>query len=227
LHKHSRNACKIENPHHRSCTRYFRRPCHKPSRGNNRQGRVCSRVSSRFLHIPLRGPKRFRGRSTKISRTSRFVLFEDIKHIKLHYHQHRRRETDDAAPLETPKALPRHLSRNPRPSDPDPQTTAAMPKSKRTRTVHLTQVSKKTRQHKEKLFATVREAIPQYQHCFVFDVANMRNVHLQDLRREMSDSRCVVPSSPLPPPPRPRANPLLRRTDSSSARLNSWHAPWG
>ncbi|KAG7290856.1 hypothetical protein NEMBOFW57_000861 [Staphylotrichum longicolle] len=64
-----------------------------------------------------------------------------------------------------------------------------MPKSKRAKVYNLTQVSKKTRENKDKLFANIRECIPQYQYCFVFSVDNMRNNYLKDVRRELSDSR--------------------------------------
>ncbi|CAH0049109.1 unnamed protein product [Clonostachys solani] len=64
-----------------------------------------------------------------------------------------------------------------------------MPKSKRSKVVHMTQVSKKTRDQKDKLFQNIRDAVPEYQHVFVFDVDNMRNNHLKDVRRELSDCR--------------------------------------
>ncbi|CAI4219420.1 unnamed protein product, partial [Parascedosporium putredinis] len=63
-----------------------------------------------------------------------------------------------------------------------------MPKSKRARLVHLTQVQKKGREHKDKLFDNVREALGEYMYCFVFSVENTRNTHLQSLRQELSDS---------------------------------------
>lgn len=66
-----------------------------------------------------------------------------------------------------------------------------MPKSKRSKVVHLTQVNKKTRENKERLFENIRECIPQYQHCFIFAVDNMRNTYLKDVRQELSDSRYV------------------------------------
>lgn len=73
-----------------------------------------------------------------------------------------------------------------------------MPKSRRAKVFHLTQVNKKTRQDKEKLFDNIRECIPQYQHCFVFSVDNMRNNYLKDVRRELDDCRWVfLPSIPL------------------------------
>ncbi|KAK3940354.1 ribosomal protein L10-domain-containing protein, partial [Diplogelasinospora grovesii] len=64
-----------------------------------------------------------------------------------------------------------------------------MPKSKRSKVFHLTQVSKKTREQKEKLFENIRESIPNYQHCFVFSIDNMRNNYLKDVRHELSDCR--------------------------------------
>ncbi|KAK0732778.1 ribosomal protein L10-domain-containing protein [Apiosordaria backusii] len=64
-----------------------------------------------------------------------------------------------------------------------------MPKSKRAKVYHLTQVSKKTRENKDKLFGNIRDAIPEYQYCWVFSIDNMRNNYLKDVRRELSDSR--------------------------------------
>lgn len=64
-----------------------------------------------------------------------------------------------------------------------------MPKSKRAKVFHLTQVSKKTKEQKEKLFENIRECIPQYQHCFVFAIDNMRNSYLKDVRHELKDCR--------------------------------------
>lgn len=67
-----------------------------------------------------------------------------------------------------------------------------MPKSKRAKVVHLTQVSKKTREQKDQLFQNIRDQVPEYQHCIVFNVDNMRNNYLKEVRRELSDSRYVV-----------------------------------
>lgn len=67
-----------------------------------------------------------------------------------------------------------------------------MPKSKRSKVIHLTQVDKKTREHKERLFENIRESIPNYQHIFVFSIDNMRNTYLKDVRQEMSDSRIFL-----------------------------------
>ncbi|KAM0341956.1 hypothetical protein ACHAPQ_000260 [Fusarium lateritium] len=64
-----------------------------------------------------------------------------------------------------------------------------MPKSRRSKVVHLTQVEKKTRENKDKLFQNIRDTVPEYQNCFVFSVDNMRNNHLKNVRRELSDCR--------------------------------------
>lgn len=64
-----------------------------------------------------------------------------------------------------------------------------MPKSKRAKTFNLTQVSKKTREHKDKLFTNIRDAVPNYSYCFVFAIDNMRNTHLKEFRQELDDSR--------------------------------------
>lgn len=94
-----------------------------------------------------------------------------------------------------------------------------MPKSKRAKVFHLTQVSKKTRENKDKLFQNIRDAVPEYQFCYVFSVDNMRNSYLKDVRRELSDSRYVsIPSLS------PDFN-VLTTAASSSARQNSWPRP--
>ncbi|KAI4595141.1 mRNA turnover and ribosome assembly protein [Pestalotiopsis sp. 9143b] len=72
-----------------------------------------------------------------------------------------------------------------------------MPKSKRNRVVHMTQVTKKTRESKDKLFETIREAVPNYQHVFIISVENMRNTHIQQVRKELSDSRIFLGKTTL------------------------------
>ena len=74
-----------------------------------------------------------------------------------------------------------------------------MPKSKRARLVHLTQVQKKGREHKDKLFENVRAAVPEYRHCFVFSVDNSRNTHLKTVRQELTDCKYVLHFFPLFP----------------------------
>lgn len=67
-----------------------------------------------------------------------------------------------------------------------------MPKSKRTKQYHLTQVAKKTREQKEQLFQNIRDTVPKFEQCFVLGFDNMRNNHLKDVRHELSDSRWVA-----------------------------------
>jgi hypothetical protein len=89
-----------------------------------------------------------------------------------------------------------------------------MPKSKRNRVVHLSQVDKKGKELSERLFNNVREAADSYQYIFVFSVENMRNTYLKDVRAELSDSRYVkrarhaVPRPRLPPPSSPPCPPV-------------------
>lgn len=72
-----------------------------------------------------------------------------------------------------------------------------MPKSKRAKTFHLTQVNKKTREEKEALFQNIKDTVPKFEHCFVLGFDNIRNNHLKDVRREMSDSRYVNTIRPI------------------------------
>ncbi|KAI5860516.1 mRNA turnover protein 4 [Durotheca rogersii] len=90
-----------------------------------------------------------------------------------------------------------------------------MPKSKRSKVVHMTKVTKKTREHKERLFDNIRDAIAQHQYCFVFAVDNMRNTYLKDLRQELSDSRFFFGKTKL----MARA---LGRTAADSAADGTW-----
>ncbi|CAL3966385.1 unnamed protein product [Diplocarpon coronariae] len=64
-----------------------------------------------------------------------------------------------------------------------------MPKSKRAKVVHLSQVGKKGKELTLKLFANVRACLDEYQYCFVFSVDNMRNTYLKAVRNDISDSR--------------------------------------
>ncbi|OBT98759.1 mRNA turnover and ribosome assembly protein [Pseudogymnoascus verrucosus] len=64
-----------------------------------------------------------------------------------------------------------------------------MPKSKRAKVVHLTQVDKKGKELTLKLFANVQESIDKYKYIFVFSVDNMRNTYLKKVRADLSDSR--------------------------------------
>ncbi|GAB7352520.1 hypothetical protein MBLNU459_g2916t1 [Dothideomycetes sp. NU459] len=64
-----------------------------------------------------------------------------------------------------------------------------MPKSKRAKVVHLTNVTKKDKEARIKLFDNVREACDAYTHIYVLGVENMRNTYLKDVRTHFADSR--------------------------------------
>ncbi|QIW94989.1 hypothetical protein AMS68_000507 [Peltaster fructicola] len=65
-----------------------------------------------------------------------------------------------------------------------------MPKSKRARVVHTSQVQKKpSKERSQTLYQAVHDAVDEYQHIFVFSVENMRNTYLKDIRQTFSDSR--------------------------------------
>ncbi|TQS35754.1 hypothetical protein Golomagni_03813 [Golovinomyces magnicellulatus] len=64
-----------------------------------------------------------------------------------------------------------------------------MPKSKRAKVVHLSQVEKKGKELSRKLFANVRNCLDNYAFCWVYSVEAMRNTFLKDIRHELSDSR--------------------------------------
>lgn len=65
-----------------------------------------------------------------------------------------------------------------------------MPKSKRSKVVHTSQVQKKpAKEINAALFELVQEAVDAYQHIFVFSVDNMRNTYLKEVRQHFSDSR--------------------------------------
>ncbi|KAF2225668.1 mRNA turnover protein-like protein 4 [Elsinoe ampelina] len=64
-----------------------------------------------------------------------------------------------------------------------------MPKSKRSKIVHLTKVQKKDKDQKTLLYTSIREAVDTYARIFIFSVAHMRNTFLKDVRQHFSDSR--------------------------------------
>ncbi|KAK9447096.1 ribosomal protein L10-domain-containing protein [Limtongia smithiae] len=66
-----------------------------------------------------------------------------------------------------------------------------MPKSKRSKLVTLTKTQKKGREGKEVLFNQIRDALAVYKYVWVFDVANMRNSFLKDVRREWAGSKLL------------------------------------
>lgn len=58
--------------------------------------------------------------------------------------------------------------------------------------VHLTQVSKKGKEHKVKLFEQVQEAANQYQQVWLFRVENMRNLFIKQVRLDFASSKIFV-----------------------------------
>ncbi|KAF2429723.1 mRNA turnover protein-like protein 4 [Tothia fuscella] len=64
-----------------------------------------------------------------------------------------------------------------------------MPKSKRAKVVHLTQVDKKDKAHRQKLYTEIQTAIEAYPTILIFSVENMRNTYLKEVRTQFSDSR--------------------------------------
>lgn len=63
-----------------------------------------------------------------------------------------------------------------------------MPKSKRNKVVHLSKVEKKGKDLTIKLFNLVREAADEYQYIHVFEVDNMRNNYLKDVRSHFANT---------------------------------------
>ncbi|KAK9468533.1 ribosomal protein L10-domain-containing protein [Lipomyces arxii] len=64
-----------------------------------------------------------------------------------------------------------------------------MPKSRRSKLVTLTKTQKKGREGKELLYTQIREGLDVYTHVWVFDVSNMRNTFLKDVRRDWNSSK--------------------------------------
>ncbi|KXT04545.1 hypothetical protein AC578_8725 [Pseudocercospora eumusae] len=62
-----------------------------------------------------------------------------------------------------------------------------MPKSKRAKIIHTSNVQKKPgKEVREALYTAVQSACDTYAHIFVFDVSNMRNTYLKNVRQEFS-----------------------------------------
>lgn len=63
-----------------------------------------------------------------------------------------------------------------------------MAKSKRSKLVSLTNVSKKTREHKNALLTEVQQNAEKWKYCWLFEVGAMRNAHLKTVRKLWKDS---------------------------------------
>jgi mRNA turnover protein 4 len=64
-----------------------------------------------------------------------------------------------------------------------------MPKSKREKVVHLSQVQKKGKTQKERLVNKLRDACDEYARVFVLEMVNMRNTKLKEMREKWIGSR--------------------------------------
>ncbi|THH14140.1 hypothetical protein EW146_g6161 [Bondarzewia mesenterica] len=63
-----------------------------------------------------------------------------------------------------------------------------MPKSKRQKLVSLTKVSKKTKEHKGAQITELQKHVEKWKYCWLFEVGNMRNAHLQTVRNLWKDT---------------------------------------
>ncbi|KAG1677621.1 hypothetical protein FOA52_010402 [Chlamydomonas sp. UWO 241] len=70
-----------------------------------------------------------------------------------------------------------------------------MPKSKRSKVVHLTQTKKKTKDWKEGLVTKVRDAAEKYPSCYLFKHFNMRTEPFKQLREELHESTTIIMGS--------------------------------
>ncbi|QRW06457.1 ribosomal protein L10 [Ceratobasidium sp. AG-Ba] len=59
-----------------------------------------------------------------------------------------------------------------------------MPRSKRSKVVSLTKTEKKTKAHKEELIGQIRENAQKWKYAWVFNVGDMRNAALKDIRSQ-------------------------------------------
>ena len=67
-----------------------------------------------------------------------------------------------------------------------------MPSSKRARVIPTSKTSKNRKDLVRRLHANIQECALNYTHIFVFDVQNMRNNFIKNVRAEFSDSRVVM-----------------------------------
>ncbi|KAJ7225987.1 ribosomal protein L10-domain-containing protein, partial [Mycena pura] len=63
-----------------------------------------------------------------------------------------------------------------------------MPKSKRSKLVSLTKVSKKTKEQKGAMMKELQENSEKWKYCWLFQVGAMRNTHLKTVRKLWKDS---------------------------------------
>ncbi|KAG4097124.1 ribosomal protein L10-domain-containing protein [Neocallimastix lanati (nom. inval.)] len=64
-----------------------------------------------------------------------------------------------------------------------------MPKSKRSKLVSLTKTEKKGREEKELLVEQIQKCVDRYKYIWVFNIDNMRNYYLKEVRNDWNTSR--------------------------------------
>ena len=67
-----------------------------------------------------------------------------------------------------------------------------MPKSKRARVVHTSKTPKNRKELVKRLYANVQAAADTYDYLWAFDVQNMRNTNLKEVRSQLNDSRIFM-----------------------------------
>jgi mRNA turnover protein 4 len=72
-----------------------------------------------------------------------------------------------------------------------------MPKSKRAKIEHLSQVNKKTRKDNDILFEAAQDRARSSPYIYVYNLENVRTNHLQEVRKTFRDSR-YAPALPDP-----------------------------
>uniref|UniRef100_A0A7E4WDM0 Ribosome assembly factor mrt4 n=1 Tax=Panagrellus redivivus TaxID=6233 RepID=A0A7E4WDM0_PANRE len=58
-----------------------------------------------------------------------------------------------------------------------------MPKSRRDKEISLTQVKKKTREHKDNIISEIQDAVDKYQNVFVYSIDAMRSTKMTEIRQ--------------------------------------------
>ncbi|CAH7671171.1 ribosomal protein L10-domain-containing protein [Phakopsora pachyrhizi] len=72
-----------------------------------------------------------------------------------------------------------------------------MPKSKRSTIVNLTKTNKKTKESKSRLIDRLRLISDQFKFCWLFEVENVRNNHLQEIRSSWKQSKIFIGKNAL------------------------------
>lgn len=68
-----------------------------------------------------------------------------------------------------------------------------MPKAKRSKLVSLTKTMKRsTKEQKEALISSIRDALKDFSHVYVFAISNVRSRQMKDVRKQLHDSRIFM-----------------------------------